>query len=344
MVADDWVENLEVDLVPRVPEDELEAVVFLYSGRTVRESRVAAAKGRKGGATGFMVGEPFIHGSTLDHHMYVVTNRHCVEGKAITIRATVETETGPAVAFEDTKDGEWLLSDDFDVAVHLWKSGAETSAAHVSSSLLSHDDMRRINVGAGDEVYTIARFIHQDGGEKNHPIVHSGMVAKLPLDPIRNPHTKKDEYDFLVETYSRGGYSGSPVTLYITPEQPVLTRGRRNIGPQILVLGVMWGHIKTFEPVIDPEIEDDDKSTGTVVGLDTMVAGVVPAWEIMNLINRPDAVAQRKEWEEQMRESKKSSMRAMPQSEAVTDSEDSIDKTKDLVGKLLQVPKDEPED
>jgi hypothetical protein len=189
-------------------------------------------------------------------------------------------------------------------------------------TLLTQDQMYALHVGPGEDVYVVARFIHQDGGKENHPIVHSGMVAKLPLDPIRNPWTKKDEFDFLVEMHSRGGYSGSPATLYIIPhEQVTLAKRRRNIGPQILIMGVMWGHINTPQPVFDPKIEGDDKNTEQFVWLETMIAGVVPAWEIMALINRPDVIAQRSEWEAEMRESNKAALDAMPESEAVTNLE-----------------------
>jgi len=318
MECDDWIGILEVHLVPRVPEDSLETVVFLYPGRSAAEKGLRSG----GGASGFMVAQPF-HGRSdpyWDHHMYVVTSRHCVEGNGpITVRASAMDAKGRVMAFLDTTEKDWHRHKDYDVAICLWKEGAETVAAHTTMTLLTQDQMYALHVGPGEDCYVVTRFMHQDGGTENHPIVHSGMVAKLPLDPIRNPHTKKDEYDFLVEMHSRSGYSGSPVTLYIIPgEQVTLAKRRRNIGPQLLIMGVMWGHIRTHEPVLDPRL-GGDKRTGEVVAVDTMVAGVVPAWEVMALLNRPDVVAERLEWESEMRESKIAAFDAIPESEVVTD-------------------------
>lgn len=290
----EWVPAPEVDLVPRVPEDALETVVFLYPARE------AAEQGRKVGASGFMVAQPFIHGFGL--HMYTVTNRHCVEGRGTTtIRAMTKTDAGSVPVFVDAKECDWIFHDDYDVAIYRWEDGAPEVAAHSSTSLLRRDEMAHLKIGPGEDVYIIARFIHHDGGQRNLPIVHTGMVGMLPLEPIKNPYTDKDEYDFLVETHSRGGYSGSPVNLYILPNQVDLGI-RRNVGPQILVLGVMWGHINTIHYVTDPKIKGKNKRTGHVVKLDTMVAGVVPAWEIMDLINGERALTERMDSERKIRE------------------------------------------
>src|ERR1035441_9201644 len=175
--TDEWVPVREVDLVPRVPQDALETVVFLYPNRD------AAEKGFKGGASGFMVAGGFVHG--FGHHKYVVTNRHCIEGKGkMTVRATEQTTEGPKVVFEDITEGRWWKHDDYDVAVCLWDEGAEEIAAHESNTLLTRYELEHLQIGPGEDVYLVARFIHQDGGKENHPIVHGGMVAKLPLDKI----------------------------------------------------------------------------------------------------------------------------------------------------------------
>jgi hypothetical protein len=295
MEGDDWVGNLEIDLVPRVPEDSLETVVFLYPNHN------AAVKGLKSGSTGFMVAQPFQHG--FGWHGYVVTNRHCVENQNVTVRAMAQTEDGPDVVFADTKAADWILHDEYDVAIYPWKKGAEEVPAHTNASLLDCTHAEYLKLGPGEDVFTVSRFIHQDGGEQNHPIVHSGMLAKLPLDPIKNPHTKKFEYDFLVEMHSRGGYSGSPVTLYIMPGQVKLSK-ERNVGPQLLIMGVLWGHVLTQHEVMDPRKDGPKKGTGDFVQLETMIAGVVPAWEIVALLNGDEAVKQRMEYEEQVTKEK----------------------------------------
>lgn len=318
--------------MPRVPNDALETVVFLYGSRADAES------GRKNGASGFTVAHPWSRG--FDYHVYVVTSRHCVEGRATTtIRAMRQTDDGSKTVFKDTVESEWILHDDYDVAIYLWKDAKEV-AATISNGLLQRSEMESLDIGPGEDVYIVARFIHHDGGQRNVPIVHTGIVSMLPLEPIRNPHTKKNEYDFLVETHSRGGYSGSPVTLYIMPEQ-VKMGSARNVGPQILILGAMWGHFNTFEPVLDPEIKGDDKTTRFVVRSATMVAGVVPSWEILDLMNGERATNDRDQ-EEQDRIER--SIAATPDTEAVLDSVDTITPTENLMRDLLQVPKDEAED
>jgi hypothetical protein len=119
----------------------------------------------------------------------------------------------------------------------------------------------------------------------------------------------------------------------------------RNVGPQLVIMGVLWGHVNTPQPVIDPNIEGDDKTTDNFVWLETMIGGVVPAWEIMGLINSDRAVQQRIEHEDQMREAKKAAAKALPESEAVLDYEEGLESpTADLMGNLLKVPKGEADE
>lgn len=274
--------------MPRVPDDYLDAVVFLYP------SLKDAQRGTKSGACGFLVCYPTSKG--FGWHHYVVTNRHCVEGSdQVVIRATTRDSQGFGMKTWETLEEDWILHPDNDLAICSVDAGEGEIAAHTINSLLSASQMIDLDLGPGDEVFIVGRFIHHDGkAQTNLPILHTGIISMLPLGSIRNPHTKKDESDFLIEVHSRGGYSGSPVFVYAMPADQVnLGSHPRKYGPQLWLLGAMWGHVTTFEPVVDPDIPGDDKRTGTFVRFDTNVAAVVPAWQIAHLMTGNEAAARR---------------------------------------------------
>jgi hypothetical protein len=76
-------------------------------------------------------------------------------------------------------------------------------------SLTSADDMRTLNLGVGTEMFFTGMFAPFLGQRRNEPIVRFGKLAMIPDEKIDFGGHKIDAY--LVETFSFGGNSGSPV-------------------------------------------------------------------------------------------------------------------------------------
>jgi hypothetical protein len=125
------------------------------------------------------------------------------------------------------------------------------------------------NVGPGDNVFMIGRFINLQGGEeKIEPSTRFGNISAM-LQPLRNSDLSRDQIGFAVEMRSRTGFSGSPVTVYRTQFDDTF----RTKAPKPYfwgLLGINWGY------VLDEH------------GENTWLNGVVPAWKILETLEVPE--------------------------------------------------------
>lgn len=133
--------------------------------------------------------------------------------------------------------------------------------------LITPEKIDRYNIGIGDDVAMIGRFVNHQGRNEIRPSVRFGNISMMP-EPIPNVATKKDQLSYAVEMRSRTGFSGSPVAMYRMPGTALVELPDE---AQFFhgLLGVCWGQI------IDEE------------GENTWLNGVVPAWEITELLETP---------------------------------------------------------
>lgn len=76
--------------------------------------------------------------------------------------------------------------------------------------LLSQDKISEFDVGIGEDLFLVGRFVDRDGIQHNQPTVRFGAIAQMPGDPIETPIGRQDA--FLTELRSVSGYSGSSVS------------------------------------------------------------------------------------------------------------------------------------
>jgi len=129
----------------------------------------------------------------------------------------------------------------------------------------------------------MGRFVNHEGRQLNTPSLRLGNLSMMPNEPIMqtNGHA---QISFLVETHSSGGYSGSPVVLFIRPSERPYRRIDPSLSGGLWLLGVDWGHIAQWQPVTqkgDPETTLDDWG----IRSNTMMTGVVPAWQLRELLD-----------------------------------------------------------
>jgi hypothetical protein len=84
---------------------------------------------------------------------------------------------------------------------------------------MTEDEIAQFDIGPGDDVFFVGRYVNHQGRQQNSPTVRLGIISMLPREKILHPRgTLVDS--FLVEVRSLSGYSGSPVFLYRQPGSP----------------------------------------------------------------------------------------------------------------------------
>jgi len=183
-----------------------------------------------------------------------------------------------------------------DVSVIRIDETSEMDVSHIGSSDLATLEMlRKHDFGIGDDVFVIGLFSFAPGEKQNMPIVRHGNIAMLPNEQLQTELGFTDAY--LIEARSIGGLSGSPVFVRKT----VMIRTRRVDGEEIeqfdsflsgaggsLCLGLAQGHWDVKESKINsPGVMHDQH------GVNMGIAIVVPAFKILETLNRTELVNDR---------------------------------------------------
>lgn len=271
--------------MPRIPDDWLNAIVYLYP------SEVAARSGELAGGTGFLIHIPNEAGP---NPLYAVTNSHVIrEGKSPVLR--INTNDGGFDVEALTQD-QWVHHPDGDdVAVAPLGLSSEHYVLDSISTVLclrSIDDDPR--VGPGTEVFFMGRLGEHAGRAKNLPVIRFGNVSMAPLEPIKHERgIMQDSY--LVEARSIGGFSGSPVFAdpgsFYHAEKGFVDFYMQAV---IRLIGIDWCHLHRTMPVLEKDGETP-VTQGWRIYENTGMMGVVPAWKLLELLDDEDVVRDRTE-------------------------------------------------
>jgi hypothetical protein len=233
--------------VPRIPDEYLDCVIYLYP------SEVDADNGERAGGSGFLVGVPTQGLRQNGWFMYAVSNKHVIQN-ATTLR--LNTCDGKKTIMPTVRSSWLTHPDGDDLAVcPLSFDSRDYKFNHVPrATFLSKDVIKNFNIGPGDDVFMVGRFINHEGRQLNLPTVRFGNIAQMPWETIKQDDGFEQE-SFLVEVRSIGGYSGSPIFAFIpvASERPGLKDWGKpeNIlrahGPWLL--GIDWGYINNWGPV-----------------------------------------------------------------------------------------------
>jgi hypothetical protein len=273
----------------KIPDELRKCVAFLG----VRPLEGGPIKLR---GTAFLVGIPgVVPGVAMT---YLVTARHVaqrLEGREFFIR--VNTIIGGSLFTHAAATERWWY--------HPTDASVDVAVIPCSPSLVEADfrylplnyfctvdNMRERNltIGVGDEVYIVGLFVRHSGNLRNIPIVRTGNIAAMPEEPVRS----KDFGDmeaYLIEARSIGGLSGSPVFVNSSFDG----NGAYRIGSHALsLLGLVHGHWDVPDDPNRDEVEIDIDGTGR---LHAGIAVAVPASKILEVLNHPELIAIRDEYE-----------------------------------------------
>jgi len=297
--------------MPGIDISVLLTSIFLYPGVS------AANQGRGGGGCGVLVGVPAENWPNAVH-LYGVTNAHVVHQGGVVARAT--RMSGQTWVFDQSPTDWTVHRDGDDLAACLLhtvpsKAGeaglsmAQTFYWIAVDSLVKSDDLGWFMstgrpypwslgpIRAGEEVFSISRFIGFDGVERNEPTVRFGNLAAQHTVSIPQPETAYNQESLLIEARSLNGSSGAPVFLHRTMIAPPGTKLQFTELPAFdpLLLGLGWGHIKHPEDEASEfEVEREKPGRPTPGRYNSGMMAVVPSWKLTELLMDEDVVAVRR--------------------------------------------------
>jgi hypothetical protein len=146
------------------------------------------------------------------------------------------------------------------------------------------DLIKEYNVGAGDEILMLGRFISREGIQQNTPTARFGHISQMPGEPMVTDTGDMQDEAFLCEVRSIGGYSGSPVFMV----------SRRGMNNREMLLGVDFCHVPNWTNAYD----DNGHALPHIrVPLNSGMAGVIPSWRLMEMLMSDDEVTERRKAE-----------------------------------------------
>ncbi len=290
--------------MPRIEQRIIGTSLYIY------ETRELAHTGSNSGGSGVLVGQPSRLSSSWVH-LYAVTNAHVSDPGGIVARASTRSGETRIFAHDDWKPHPRNRED---VAV-CWLGTAPTgddyelqwvprewfiTEQHLGLVAPQRDPLWASGpMTAGEETFSVARFIGFDGVERNQPVVRFGNLASSELLPIwQGTQRNRDQMSLLVEARSLAGASGAPVFAYRTG---TTYGGGTTPVDNALLLGIGWGHIKhPRDEKSEFDVEMAAPGRPTAGRYNSGMMAVVPAWMIAELLDDPEVVAVREEREREM--------------------------------------------
>jgi len=325
-------------VMPRIPDVLLESVVYLFADES------GARSGHGAGGTGFLVDYP---GQGGTRHTYVVSNIHVVRNGCTTLRVNAKrgqakAVTIPAEAWLDHEEGDDVCAAPIELNRKIWA----VTALPWEDFCPTEERMAELNIGVGDDVLMIGRFVGHTGKQRNEPLARFGNIARMDEgERVKDGRGMLVEA-FLVEMRSLPGYSGSPVFVVIGAGSYRGVYGTEK-GAQMMpfysetigLLGIDTGH----KPITNSVLEKTSRKPvepPQVVQQNSGVAIVAPYYKIADVLEE-GFVEQRKTATEDAVTDPERGVSDVDSSE-----EDEFERFEDLTRKLVNTPKREraPED
>lgn len=291
--------NACVDIgMPKIPSKIIDCVFFLY--KTEKD----AIKGVNSGGTGFLVivdSEKYPEYFSYHYFVYGVSNHHVIN-KGYSVMRLNKLDGSTEIIPFSKKD--WVSfkkdeRDDIAISPRINCNNKIHKVSYVHTSLFAtNDKLNEFDMGIGDNVFMIGRFMDHDGGVINLPSSRFGNISVMPTK-IPQETGYEEGKSYIIDLHSRPGFSGSPVFVYRTSggnlEESDIKTGKPIpiLDNFFFLLGIHWGQF--------PEKWKTD--VGPFTGITTGMSGmtlVIPAQRILDLLLTPTLRKKRKEGDIEM--------------------------------------------
>jgi hypothetical protein len=289
------------DIDMRVPDEILKCVVFLGVDHGAETKYVGTA---------FFVQMEEKENEGTFRFTYLITANHVAEAlEGVPFKIRVNTKAGDFKEIQANESGnlKWYqhrLGKIVDVAACSWEFPSRDldALAFGTNVFLTDDKPESKLIGVGDEVLITGLFTLVTGKSRNIPIVRIGNLSMSPREAIV-PTKLGDIEAYIIEARSIGGLSGSPVFIRQTIDLHGAFKWGTNIpstlhtySNAIHFLGLVHGHwdieaAKINDPTIEPQEE----------GINMGLAIVVPASQILELLNGRELSALRQQTKDKAR-------------------------------------------
>jgi hypothetical protein len=214
--------------------------------------------------------------------------------------------------------------------------------------IATQDDIDARNIGVGEDVFMIGLFVDHGGIERNAPSARFGNISMLPSKdaPIEQQTGYMGEC-FILDMHSRTGFSGSPVFVYrtfgsdltkslaqqarvvATPSRMSRTPFQFSIeatdedlfgGALFKFLGIHFGQfpedyeIQSGKSVPEGRKRHLVREGDRVIGMSGMTT-VIPAWEILRVLNLPELARMRDDKNERVKREREKRRNSIPKAE-----------------------------
>lgn len=290
--------------MPRIHPQLPDCVFFLF-GRSPKTGEIEGPLG-----TGFLVSRHPPSKPGLNH-LYAVTNWHV----AVRLGASIirlNTKTGETRLL-DYDPSDWIFNADDDLAILDIHDDLRPSDAvsYISErDFLAGDKWSRSGLTIGDDAFMIGLFAAHHGDDWNVPCARFGNVAMLSsLHAKLEMANGSKQPCYLVDTHSRGGFSGSPVFVYRTSGSDLTNMHEKDFGgrdrPTNILFALLGIHCRQFYEEIEFEaseitVEHSRRPIveGDILRLPSSMTMVLPAWQISKLLDREEFAMVRKKREQ----------------------------------------------
>lgn len=248
--------------------------------------------------TGFIVGRPWktIPGRA---HFYAVSNWHVVVDVGASI-LRINTPDGASRKIE-TEPHEWyFVTPGDDLVICDITDSLNTEGLYADAMTFIHEAtfatpqfIFEHDIGMGDDVFMVGLFIDHPGKDENVPLGRFGNISRLSSGAslVEQPNGQMGP-SHLVDTRSRGGFSGSPVFVYRSPFTSMKSVEGPNrtavIDPTDLFCMLLGVHCAQFPEEVRIKIAESKRTQieeGDILKIPSSLTVVVPAWEISRLMD-----------------------------------------------------------
>lgn len=313
----------------RVSEELLECVIFLGTESSDGKTTL------RGTASLISVPSERVPNGSFT---YLVTARHNIRkaeasGDQLVLRVNMKDGNAETAIIDGL---QWFFPEN---------EASDIAVSSVVGNLTDHITYRRLprqmfateeaiekhSIGVGDPLICTGLFVHHYGRKRNIPIIRTGNLAAMPVEPLTDPDSGLDYHAYLAEIRSIGGLSGSPVFVELgfgrqVEESVNVSRIDR------FLLGVVRGHWNKdeFDSAADFAVDEQEE-------LNSGIAIVTPITDALEILDGEDFVKARKRSDEAYL---KEHAPTEDSAEIELQGDSEFERFEDLTQKLVNTPKE----